>query len=152
MYDHRTKKNSKTNQKQIHFVAVTCDGLHYTYVSCDRPWHTLTDSDSDWLTVVNSRFMSHIPGSPDTPGRSLPSWAALEATGNIDEALKSLETYKKKDPSKGTFPNTRVEIRSDLSSRCQWLWGLRQWEMPQSWSRTSTKSPPQIVFRQWYSS
>ena len=54
--------------------------------------------------------MAHL-GSPDTPGRSLPSWATHEATDNIDDALKALETYKKKDPSKGTPPHPRRRRR-----------------------------------------
>ncbi len=39
--------------------------------------------------------------APDTPIRSLPSWAHQEANQIPEEALSALETYKKKDPAKG---------------------------------------------------
>ncbi|KAF8880630.1 APG12-domain-containing protein [Infundibulicybe gibba] len=39
-------------------------------------------------------------GSPEASTRALPSWAAPEQSEQFSEALKSLETYKKKDPSK----------------------------------------------------
>jgi ubiquitin-like protein ATG12 len=45
--------------------------------------------------------MAHSSGSPDAPTRSLPSWAAPDHSESFDEALRALESYKKKDPSKG---------------------------------------------------
>jgi ubiquitin-like protein ATG12 len=45
--------------------------------------------------------MSLVPGSPDIVNRSLPSWPVPESGENITEALQALDTYKKKDPSKG---------------------------------------------------
>lgn len=48
-----------------------------------------------------SGLMAHSSGSPDAPTRSLPSWAAADHSESFEEALKALETYKKKDPSKG---------------------------------------------------
>ncbi|KAF4566172.1 Ubiquitin-like protein [Pleurotus pulmonarius] len=38
--------------------------------------------------------------APDTPIRSLPSWAHQEVNQIPEEALSALETYKKKDPAK----------------------------------------------------
>ncbi|KAF9497030.1 APG12-domain-containing protein [Pleurotus eryngii] len=38
--------------------------------------------------------------APDTPIRSLPSWAHQEANQIPEEAISALETYKKKDPAK----------------------------------------------------
>ncbi|KAJ8689632.1 Ubiquitin-like protein [Pleurotus ostreatus] len=38
--------------------------------------------------------------APDTPIRSLPSWAHQEASQIPEEAISALETYKKKDPAK----------------------------------------------------
>ena len=37
----------------------------------------------------------------DTADRSLPSWASPEISETHEEALKSLQTYKKKDADKG---------------------------------------------------
>ena len=49
--------------------------------------------------------MASVAGSPDAPhGRSMPPWAAIEVGDNTTEALQALDTYKKKDPSKGLFP------------------------------------------------
>ncbi|KAF9465435.1 APG12-domain-containing protein [Collybia nuda] len=44
--------------------------------------------------------MAQAGGSPDLPARSLPSWAGAENSDTFDEAIKALETYKKRDPSK----------------------------------------------------
>jgi hypothetical protein len=63
-------------------------------------------------------------GSPDVSARSLPSWANPETSDNIDEVLQALDTYKKKDPSKGmsssdllcTYPTTIVFSGSALQS------------------------------------
>lgn len=51
--------------------------------------------------------MASVAGSPDAPhGRSVLPWAATESGENITEALQALDTYKKKDPSKGQwFPH-----------------------------------------------
>jgi len=46
--------------------------------------------------------MASVAGSPDTTLRALPSWANPEPSEQFEEALKSLESYKKKDPSKGS--------------------------------------------------
>jgi hypothetical protein len=51
------------------------------------------------LNIAN--IMAQAAGSPDTPTRSLPSWVAAEQSETFDEAIKALETYKKRDPSKG---------------------------------------------------
>lgn len=49
--------------------------------------------------------------SPDTHTRALPSaWTAQENLDNIAEALDALESYKKKDTSKGTLPRIWVRI------------------------------------------
>ena len=55
--------------------------------------------------------------SPDTHSRSLPSvWTAQDSLGDIAEALDALETYKKKDVSKGTYPtHLRAEISDTLT-------------------------------------
>ena len=45
--------------------------------------------------------MALVLGSPETHNRSMPSWAVPEGGENITEALQALDTYKKKDPSKG---------------------------------------------------
>lgn len=47
--------------------------------------------------------MAQVPGSPDIQGRSIPSWSVPEGGENITEALQALDTYKKKDPSKGNL-------------------------------------------------
>jgi len=44
--------------------------------------------------------MAQVVGSPQTPTESLPSWATPHHSESPEEALKALETYKKKDPSK----------------------------------------------------
>ncbi|KAF8233848.1 putative ubiquitin-like modifier [Tricholoma matsutake] len=44
--------------------------------------------------------MAHSSGSPDAPTRSLPAWAPIDQSDIPEEALRALETYKKKDPSK----------------------------------------------------
>ena len=59
--------------------------------------------------------------SPDTHNRALPtSWTVQDSLDNIAEALDALETYKKKDTSKGTLPTSRSGDRQhpehDLSS------------------------------------
>lgn len=56
--------------------------------------------------------------SPDTHSRSLPSvWTAQDSLGDIAEALDALETYKKKDVSKGTYPtHLRTEISDTLNA------------------------------------
>lgn len=49
--------------------------------------------------------------SPDTHTRSLPSaWTAQDNLDNIAEALDALESYKKKDTSKGMLPHIWVRI------------------------------------------
>jgi ubiquitin-like protein ATG12 len=46
--------------------------------------------------------------SPDTHTRALPTaWTAQESLDNIAEALNALETYKKKDVSKGILSASR---------------------------------------------
>lgn len=45
--------------------------------------------------------MASAAGSPDTTLRALPSWANPEPSEQFEEALKALDSYKKKDPSKG---------------------------------------------------
>jgi hypothetical protein len=47
------------------------------------------------------------PLSPDTPGRPLPSFPTQEAAENINEILQALDTYKKKDPAKGSFAQAK---------------------------------------------
>jgi hypothetical protein len=44
--------------------------------------------------------MAFVPGSSPPQGRPVPSWAVTEP--DVTEALAALETYKKKDPSKGS--------------------------------------------------
>lgn len=48
--------------------------------------------------------MAFAAGSPDMHAHSLPAFGAgiPESGENITEALTALDTYKKKDPSKGT--------------------------------------------------
>jgi ubiquitin-like protein ATG12 len=51
-------------------------------------------------------------GSPSSQGRTLPSsWGPMEATEDITEALRALETYKKKDPSKGVLSPSFIVSR-----------------------------------------
>ena len=48
--------------------------------------------------------------SPDTHTRALPTaWTAQDGLDNIAEALDAIESYKKKDVSKGTPPASRPE-------------------------------------------
>jgi hypothetical protein len=46
-------------------------------------------------------------GLPESPSRPLTSWGGggggIEPSDDISEALQALETYKRKDPSKGEF-------------------------------------------------
>lgn len=58
--------------------------------------------------------MASVAGSANAHGRSVPSWAAPEIGENITEALEALDSYKKKDPSKGT-------IHIDILSPSSWL-------------------------------
>lgn len=54
--------------------------------------------------------------SPDTHTRALPTaWTAQESLDNIAEALDALETYKKKDASKGTL--LHISVRRSLTPR-----------------------------------
>ena len=54
--------------------------------------------------------MASAAGSPDTTLRALPSWANPEPSEQFEEALKALDSYKKKDPSKG--PTSRCILDS----------------------------------------
>jgi ubiquitin-like protein ATG12 len=45
--------------------------------------------------------MAHSSGSPDASTRPLPSWTVPEHSESFGEVLNALETYRKKDPSKG---------------------------------------------------
>jgi hypothetical protein len=58
--------------------------------------------------------MAHSSGSPDAPTlRPLPSWTGSDHSESFEEALKALESYKKKDPSKGKpFKAEAYEILS----------------------------------------
>lgn len=61
----------------------------------------------------------------DSADRSLPSWASPEISETNEEALKALQTYKKKDADKGLYdvspwsaiPNLRLSYRSFQSGR-----------------------------------
>ena len=48
--------------------------------------------------------MAQLPGSPEDLGRhaTLP-WSPGEGGESLMQAIQALETYKKKDPSKGPF-------------------------------------------------
>lgn len=60
--------------------------------------------DSDFIGIFKSWTsnvcMALVPGSPEIHARSM----AQESGENITEALQALDTYKKKDPSKGNDP------------------------------------------------
>ncbi len=50
--------------------------------------------------------------SNDAPDRHLPSWASPEGPSEATaEALRALQTYKKKDPEKGTIPYPEESCR-----------------------------------------
>ena len=52
------------------------------------------------------------PLSPDTPRRPLPSFPTQEAAENTNEILQALDTYKRKDPAKGSFAQASQPIPS----------------------------------------
>ena len=68
--------------------------------------------------------------SPDTHTRALPpAWTAQDGLDDIAEALDALETYKKKDASKGTSPHLGFEISDTLNAAsisCRAIQGCRQ--------------------------
>ena len=52
--------------------------------------------------------------SLDAP-RSIPSWAAQGDSEHSEEALKALETYKKKDPAKGLLAQSQMPANEFLT-------------------------------------
>ena len=52
--------------------------------------------------------------SLDAP-RSIPSWAAQGDSEHYEEALKALETYKKKDPAKGSLAQSQMSANECLT-------------------------------------
>ena len=64
-------------------------------------WKPNTGQHAGSTRVIVQPAMAQSSGSPDVPIRSLPSWTAPDHSEFLEEALKALDTYKKKDPSKG---------------------------------------------------
>ena len=65
--------------------------------------------------------MALTAGNADAQTRPLPSaWTPLDNPHNMQEALEALDTYKKKDPSKGaSFPHSRSPMLNyDWSFSC----------------------------------
>lgn len=73
-------------------------------MSCSGTWRGC-DSPSSLSRPLNLGSMAQATGSPDAPTRSLPAWAAPEVSPTTAEAIRALESYKKKDPSKSTVFN-----------------------------------------------
>lgn len=72
--------------------------------------------------------MASVAGSPDTTLRALPSWANPEPSEQFEEALKALDSYKRKDPSKGLESGCELVVKADLFHSHRALQG--NWERP----------------------
>ena len=82
--------------------------------------------DPEYLVAPD---MAPTAGSPDIHTRALPSaWTSLDSGPNLQEALDALESYKKKDPSKGA-PTTPAAAPVLKRVRSQWSCGSRPWAM-----------------------
>lgn len=80
--------------------------------------------------------MAFAAGSPDMHAHSLPAFGAgiPESGENITEALTALDTYKKKDPSKGTHELLHLCVLGASLMVCceQSLYDSKQWAMLRS--------------------
>jgi hypothetical protein len=59
--------------------------------------------------------------APETPERSIPSWAIQETSENAEEAIKALQVYKKKDAEKSKLAlflfNMHCKLKETSSHR-----------------------------------
>lgn len=81
-------------------------------VDINQPAAASTNADGDHHD--RSKEMAQLPGSPEDLGRqtSLP-WTPGEGGESLIQAIQALETYKKKDPSKGRYrltPSMRLHV------------------------------------------